>query len=90
MTDTVPIQILGINDFHGALETASKDASGSPIGGADYLATNLDNATNSFLQANPGATTDNAIRVQAGDMVGASPAVSGLLQDEPTMKVLQK
>ncbi|MBC1908016.1 hypothetical protein HCA64_16180, partial [Listeria booriae] len=36
--DTVPIQILGINDFHGALETASKDASGSPIGGADYLA----------------------------------------------------
>ncbi|ONJ37408.1 bifunctional metallophosphatase/5'-nucleotidase [Listeria monocytogenes] len=88
--DTVPIQILGINDFHGALETASKDASGSPIGGADYLATNLDNATNSFLQANPGATTDNAIRVQAGDMVGASPAVSGLLQDEPTMKVLQK
>lgn len=37
-----------------------------------------------------GATTDNAIRVQAGDMVGASPAVSGLLQDEPTMKVLQK
>ncbi|CBY53464.1 similar to Ser/Thr protein phosphatase family protein, C-terminal part [Listeria monocytogenes SLCC2372] len=81
---------MGINDFHGALETASKDASGSPIGGADYLATNLDNATNSFLQANPGATTDNAIRVQAGDMVGASPAVSGLLQDEPTMKVLQK
>ncbi|EJS2950154.1 5'-nucleotidase C-terminal domain-containing protein [Listeria monocytogenes] len=88
--DTVPIQILGINDFHGALETASKDASGSPIGGADYLATNLDNATTSFLQANPGATSDNAIRVQAGDMVGASPAVSGLLQDEPTMKVLQK
>ncbi len=88
--DTVPIQILGINDFHGALETASKDASGSPIGGADYLATNLDNATNSFLQANPDATADNAIRVQAGDMVGASPAVSGLLQDEPTMKVLQK
>ncbi|MBC1396829.1 bifunctional metallophosphatase/5'-nucleotidase [Listeria welshimeri] len=88
--DTVPIQILGINDFHGALETASKDASGSPIGGADYLATNLDNATNSFLQANPEASADNAIRVQAGDMVGASPAVSGLLQDEPTMKVLQK
>lgn len=88
--DTVSIQILGINDFHGALETASKDASGSPIGGADYLATNLDNATSSFLQANPDATADNAIRVQAGDMVGASPAVSGLLQDEPTMKVLQK
>ncbi len=88
--DTVPIQILGINDFHGALETASKDSSGSPIGGADYLATNLDNATSSFLQANPDATADNAIRVQAGDMVGASPAVSGLLQDEPTMKVLQK
>ncbi|MBC1656076.1 bifunctional metallophosphatase/5'-nucleotidase [Listeria welshimeri] len=88
--DTVPIQILGINDFHGALETASKDASGSPIGGADYLATNLDDATNSFLQANPEASADNAIRVQAGDMVGASPAVSGLLQDEPTMKVLQK
>ena len=36
------------------------------------------------------AGTPNAsIRVQAGDMVGASPANSALLQDEPTVKSLQ-
>ncbi|MHC5280206.1 5'-nucleotidase C-terminal domain-containing protein [Listeria kieliensis] len=84
----VPVQFLGINDFHGALDTASKDAAGNAIGGADYLSANLDLAAADFLAQNPSATADNSIRVQAGDMVGASPAVSGLLQDEPTMKAL--
>ena len=37
------------------------------------------------------AGTPNAsIRVQAGDMVGASPANSALLQDEPTVKVFNE
>ncbi|MBC1521672.1 bifunctional metallophosphatase/5'-nucleotidase [Listeria aquatica] len=84
----VPVQFLGINDFHGALDTASKDASGNAIGGADFLSANLDLAQADFLAQNPGADAGNSIRVQAGDMVGASPAVSGLLQDEPTMKAL--
>ena len=37
------------------------------------------------------AGTPNAsIRVQAGDMVGTSPANSALLQDEPTVKVFNE
>ncbi|WP_420843756.1 5'-nucleotidase C-terminal domain-containing protein [Listeria costaricensis] len=87
--NNVPIQILGINDFHGALETTSKDPSGAAIGGADYLSANLDLAESQFTTAT-GASASNSIRVQAGDMVGASPAVSGLLQDEPTIKALDQ
>ncbi|WP_088839206.1 bifunctional metallophosphatase/5'-nucleotidase [Listeria sp. ILCC792] len=87
---TVPIQLLGVNDFHGALNTTSKDVNGAAIGGADYLSANLDKAEASFIADNPGASAVNSLRVQAGDMVGASPAVSGLLQDEPTMKVLNE
>lgn len=86
----IPVQLLGINDFHGALNTTSKDVNGAAIGGADYLSTNLDQAEANFITANPNATSANSLRVQAGDMVGASPAVSGLLQDEPTMKVLNE
>lgn len=86
---TIPVQLLGINDFHGNLDTVAKDPSGNPIGGADYLAANLNLAARSFIAAHPQATGNNSIRVEDGDMVGASPAVSGLLQDEPTMKALQ-
>ncbi|EUJ22448.1 Endonuclease YhcR [Listeria grandensis FSL F6-0971] len=87
----VPVQILGINDFHGALDTPSSSPLGK-IGGADYLATNLNKAEENFLTANGLAdnSASNSVRVQAGDMVGASPAVSGLLQDEPTIKVLNR
>nr|WP_220132337.1 5'-nucleotidase C-terminal domain-containing protein [Listeria rustica] len=87
----VPVQILGLNDFHGALDTPSSSPLGK-IGGADYLATNLNNTEAAFLTANGLAdnTASNSVRVQAGDMVGASPAVSGLLQDEPTIKVLNR
>ncbi len=39
-----------------------------------------------FKDKNP---EGNTFRVEAGDMVGASPATSSLLQDEPTMKSLK-
>lgn len=73
--NAIPVQMLGLNDFHGALE------------GAQYLATNLDNATDVFLDEH-GVSAEHSIRVQAGDMVGGSPANSGLLQDEPTIRAL--
>ena len=85
----VPIQILGINDFHGGLELGGK----AQIDGKTYqntgtaarLAAYLNAAENDFKQANPTGTT---IRVEAGDIVGASPANSALLQDESTMHAL--
>lgn len=87
---TVPVQILGINDFHGGLETTGSATIGnnkySNVGTAARLAAHLNAAEQSFKAANPTGTT---IRVEAGDMVGASPANSALLQDESTMHALK-
>ncbi|WP_321387596.1 bifunctional metallophosphatase/5'-nucleotidase [uncultured Enterococcus sp.] len=89
---TVPVQLLGINDFHGALSTTGtfRDDAGNSVsntGTAALLAGYLNQAEKTFADANDGAQT---LRVQSGDMVGASPANSGLLQDEPTIKVLNE
>lgn len=85
----IPVQILGINDFHGGLEMSGSATIGgktySNTGTAARLAGNLNAAEESFKTANPSGTT---IRVEAGDMVGASPANSALLQDESTMHAL--
>ncbi|MRN07532.1 LPXTG cell wall anchor domain-containing protein [Lactobacillus sp. 0.1XD8-4] len=86
----IPVQILGINDLHGGLETTGSatigDKTYTNAGTAARLAGHLDAAEESFKAANPTGTT---IRVEAGDMVGASPANSALLQDESTMHALK-
>ncbi len=73
----IPVQILGINDLHGGLETTGSatigDKTYSNAGTVARLAGNLDAAEESFKNANP---TGTSIRVEAGDMVGASPANS--------------
>ncbi|MFD3448407.1 5'-nucleotidase C-terminal domain-containing protein [Microbacteriaceae bacterium 4G12] len=78
----VGVQILSINDFHGAIDSVSK-LDGKEVGGADYLSAH-------FKQREAEATTkgETTIKVHAGDAVGASPSISSLLQDEPTMKAL--
>lgn len=90
--DTVPIQLLGINDFHGALSTTGSyyDAAGnktSNAGSAALLAGYFNKAESDFKAKN---NEGKSLRVQAGDMVGASPANSGLLQDQPTMRILNQ
>lgn len=86
----VPVQILGINDFHGGLEMGGKATidghTYQNTGTAARLAGYLNAAEADFKAANPTGTT---IRVEAGDMVGASPANSALLQDESTMQALK-
>lgn len=90
--EKIPFQILGINDFHGALNTTGSffdDANNkvANTGTAPLLAGYLNRAQEQFETVHHGGQT---IRVQAGDMVGASPASSGLLQDEPTVNVLNQ
>jgi len=79
---SVTVQLLAINDFHGNLEPPS-GANGligrTPAGGAEYLAAHLKNA----IAQNP-----NSIIVAAGDLIGASPLVSALFHDEPTIESL--
>lgn len=86
----VPVQILGINDFHGGLSNTGTaqivDQTYQNTGTAERLAGSLNQAESDFKAANPDGTT---IRVEAGDMVGASPANSALLQDESTMHALK-
>ncbi|ADD43919.1 bifunctional metallophosphatase/5'-nucleotidase [Stackebrandtia nassauensis] len=91
--DTTDIQLLAINDFHGALEppTGSSgkltelDEEGNEhtveAGGAAYLATHL-------KQARKGH--DNSTTVAAGDLIGASPFTSAAFHDEPTIESMNK
>lgn len=77
---TVNVQILGINDFHGNLlpPSGSSGRVGTVnAGGVEYLATHLHNLE---------ATNPNTIIVSAGDLIGASPLLSALFHDEPTIE----
>lgn len=74
----VRFKLLGINDFHGQLE--GKTVFNRPAGGAAVLA--------SYLRAASARADHGAFIVHAGDHVGASPAISALLQDEPSISFL--
>jgi len=84
-TGTVDVQILAVNDFHGNLEPPSgssgritlPDGSTVNAGGVEYLATQI----NTLRATNP-----NTVVVSAGDMIGASPLISALFHDEPTIE----
>ncbi|MFM9967649.1 MAG: bifunctional metallophosphatase/5'-nucleotidase [Burkholderiales bacterium] len=82
----VEVRLIGFNDFHGNLEPISinvPDASGTPVavpaGGAAYFAS----AIASLKAANP-----NHAVISAGDLISASPLVSALFLDEPTIEAM--
>ena len=82
-----PIAIVGLNDFHGQLESTALPYDGlqQPVGGAAFLATMFDEEIAALpgvgISASPGLT------LAAGDNVGASPANSALLEDRPAIDV---
>ncbi|MFE3828825.1 bifunctional metallophosphatase/5'-nucleotidase [Streptomyces sp. NPDC059092] len=90
---TVDVQLLSFNDLHGNLEAPAgsagtvteQQADGTtkaiPAGGVEYLATSLRTAR----KGQP-----YSITAAGGDMVGASPLLSGLFHDEPTIEALNK
>jgi 5'-nucleotidase len=84
------VKILAINDFHGNLRPPQggirirdpQDASKTvnvAAGGAEHLAT----AVKELVAKNP-----NHIFVAAGDLIGATPLVSALFNDEPTIEAM--
>src|SRR6202041_678240 len=86
----VDLRILAINDFHGNLMPPSggirivdpDDKSRKivvPAGGAEQMATLV-------RQLREGH--DNTIFVAAGDLIGASPFLSAMFHDEPTIESL--
>lgn len=72
------VKILAFNDFHGQL-SAGRRVGTRPVGGAAVLASYLNAAR---------LKQEDALIVHAGDHVGASPPSSALLQDEPSISVL--
>ena len=74
----VDLQILAINDFHGNIATSSSSFGG--VGRADYLAANI--------AASEAAAPGASIFVSAGDLIGASPLISALFHDEPTIEAM--
>jgi 2',3'-cyclic-nucleotide 2'-phosphodiesterase (5'-nucleotidase family) len=76
----IDVQLLGVNDFHGQIDITRK-VGGQNVGRADYLA--------AYLKARE-AENKNTLLVHAGDMVGASSPTSALLQDEPTVEIMNE
>jgi 5'-nucleotidase len=80
--DAVDVQLLAINDFHGGLDPASGGTGrigNQDAGGIEYLATHL---------AQLKTTNPNTVIVAAGDNIGATPLLSSLFHDEPTIEAL--
>jgi len=88
--ETVHLRIIAINDFHGhldpgdnALQVPHPDDPARMValrsGGAAYLATRV-----RALRAE----VRNSVFISTGDLVGASPLVSALFRDEPTIEAM--
>lgn len=88
----VELRVLAFNDFHGNIQAENPSPGRLPVavngkvemvetGGAAYLAT---------LIAQEKAGHPNSIVVSAGDLTGASPLVSALLKDEPTIDAMNR
>ena len=79
------VRILAINDFHGNLKTPANGLnlvnprSRRAAGGAEHMAT---------LVAQLRAQNPNSVFVAAGDLIGATPLLSSLMHDEPTIEAL--
>jgi 5'-nucleotidase len=96
------VQLLAINDLHGHMQPNTPGAiqvgccnpvfntatppvqtgwapKTVPAGGIEYLATHIKDLR---------TTNSNTITVAAGDLIGASPLVSALFHDEPTIEAL--
>jgi 5'-nucleotidase len=84
---SVNVQILALNDFHGALDPSltkpntNDNTTWYYRGGAEYLT--------KFIKAAV-LTNPNTIKVSAGDMFGASPLLSAAFHDEPTIQAFNQ
>lgn len=88
----VSLRLLAFNDFHGNIQSVDPSPGRVPIlkdgkselvdaGGAAYLAP---------LIARERAGHPDALLISAGDLTGASPMLSALLKDEPTLRVMNQ
>jgi 5'-nucleotidase len=87
----VDVKLLAFNDFHGNIEagpagtiqtgccTTTGAAIATPAGGIEYFSTWMKQL---------GSEEPNTIVTSSGDLIGASPILSGLFHDEPTINAM--
>lgn len=93
-TGPTELTLLSINDFHGNIQPAKPtplmprlpdpatgEVKPQPAGGVAHLATAL---------AQLKARNPDALVVAGGDLIGASPLISNLLRDEPTLAAMSE
>ncbi|WP_246944372.1 5'-nucleotidase C-terminal domain-containing protein [Bacillus pinisoli] len=83
--DNIALQLLSLNDLHGKIDQmyqvdTNGDGAMESVGRMDYVA--------AYLKQRE-ATNPNTLIVHAGDMIGGSSPVSALLQDEPTVEIME-
>lgn len=77
---SVTLHVLTFNDFHGNLQTPAAPDGLRPAGGAAVLA--------AYLNAQRARDPDGTLIIHAGDLLGASPPITRLLQNEPAIQFL--
>ena len=85
----IDVKIIGFNDYHGNLQSPGSFAPSLavpatqrvPVGGADYIAAHVNRLK---------AGSPNHVVVGAGDMIGATPLISSLFHDEPSVETLNR
>jgi len=76
----VTLHVLTFNDFHGNLQTPAAPDGRRPAGGAAVLA--------AYLKAHRARDAADTLIIHAGDLLGASPPITRLLQNEPAIEFL--
>ena len=88
-TQPFDVKLIGFNDYHGNLQSPGPFAPNLgvpaaqrvPVGGAAHIAAHV----NRLKARNP-----NHVVVGAGDMIGATPLISSLFHDEPSVETLNR
>jgi 5'-nucleotidase len=76
----IDLQLLAFNDYHGHLQANTPGTvDGEAAGGSEYLSTKLSELRQGHKYS---------LTVAAGDLIGGSPAFSGLFHDEPSVESL--
>jgi 5'-nucleotidase len=86
---TLTVKIIGLNDFHGNLQSPGTfaenlgiaQAQRPAVGGAEYVG--------AYVARLKSQNKHNVV-VGAGDFIGASPLISALFFDEPTVEVMNR
>jgi 5'-nucleotidase len=90
--DPVQVRLIGINDFHGNLESANLTLSladpGAPPGAAQLRVPAGGAAALAGTVQTLRAGAPHSLMLAAGDLIGAAPLVSALFKHESTIEIL--